>query len=374
MNIVFAGPTISHSLIRQHLDCVCLPPVSHGDILTALVKPPDAIGIIDGYFEGVPSVWHKEILYAMDQGVRVYGSASMGALRAAELCAFGMVGVGQVFENYRDGLLEDDDEVAVLHGPEEAEYVTASVPMVNIRATLAKAWNQQIISETQKDALMAAAKNTFYKQRGWNRLLDASDALQGDTSTVEKLKHWLTKNKVDQKQADAIEMLELMNERSMDDSIQPESCFHFQWTSVWDVAVRDHEKKQEAVNTLGNDDQKVIDQLRLNAGMYQRYSDKALLIRLSKNGVETQVDEQSLKSSLKQFRADNNLDSRTQLTDYMEKANLDEAGLTILLTNASRVDLAREASVNLEADIIDVLKIDGQYIRLLEMASVKEQG
>ena len=46
----------------------------------------------------------------------------MGALRAAELHVFGMVGVGRVFELFRDGLLEDDDEVAVAHGPADSGY------------------------------------------------------------------------------------------------------------------------------------------------------------------------------------------------------------------------------------------------------------
>ena len=64
---------------------------------------PRAVGIIDGYFQQVPSVWHKEILWAMAQGVHVFGSASMGALRAAELAPFGMRGVGLIFEAYRDG-------------------------------------------------------------------------------------------------------------------------------------------------------------------------------------------------------------------------------------------------------------------------------
>ena len=119
MIYVFAGPTISHKEIKQHIDCVCLPPVCHGDILQLLEAKPIAIGIIDGYFEGAPSVWHKEILYALDQGVHVFGSSSMGALRAAELYPFGMKGVGQIFQWYKEGLIDADDEVAVLHGPEE---------------------------------------------------------------------------------------------------------------------------------------------------------------------------------------------------------------------------------------------------------------
>ena len=55
----------------------------------------------------------------MQAGIHVYGAASIGALRAAELDAFGMRGIGRIYEDFREGVLEDDDEVAVLHGPEE---------------------------------------------------------------------------------------------------------------------------------------------------------------------------------------------------------------------------------------------------------------
>ena len=63
----------------------------------------------------------------------------MGALRAAELHTFGMRGVGRIFEAFRDGEVEDDDEVAVVHGPAELGYLVLSEPMFNIRATLARA-------------------------------------------------------------------------------------------------------------------------------------------------------------------------------------------------------------------------------------------
>jgi hypothetical protein len=132
MIYMFAGPTISHDQIKLHLDCVCLPPVCHGDILQVLEAKPTAIGIIDGYFEGAPSVWHKEILYALNQGVHVFGSSSMGALRAAELYPFGMQGVGKIFHWYKEGVIDADDEVAVLHGPIDVGYVAVSEPLVNI--------------------------------------------------------------------------------------------------------------------------------------------------------------------------------------------------------------------------------------------------
>ncbi len=89
----------------------------------------------------------------MAQGIHVFGSASMGALRAAELAAFGMEGVGAIFEAYRDGALEDDDEVAVVHGPAESGYRALSVALVNIRHTLAAAEAQSVIGPASSSAM-----------------------------------------------------------------------------------------------------------------------------------------------------------------------------------------------------------------------------
>ena len=97
MIVVFVGPTISSDDCRAILTAEYLPPASQGDVYRATLLRPFAIGIIDGYFEQVPSVWHKEILWALAQGIHVFGSASIGALRAAELEAFGMRGVGAIF-------------------------------------------------------------------------------------------------------------------------------------------------------------------------------------------------------------------------------------------------------------------------------------
>ena len=133
---IFTGPTISAGDACRELQALYLPPAAQGDVYRAALDAPRAIAIIDGYFETVPAVWHKEILWAMSRGIHVYGGASMGALRAAELHVFGMIGVGAVFESYRDGVLTDDDEVAVRLGPVETGYRPLSDAMVNIRATL----------------------------------------------------------------------------------------------------------------------------------------------------------------------------------------------------------------------------------------------
>src|SRR5207248_2029284 len=134
---VFLGPSLSVAAAEAILDANYLPPVSVGDVCALVLdrEPPFAIGIVDGLFEQVPAVWHKEILYAISRNVLVFGAASMGALRAAELHQFGMIGVGNVFAAYRDGIYEEDDEVAVAHAPAEHGYRPLSEAMVNLRAS-----------------------------------------------------------------------------------------------------------------------------------------------------------------------------------------------------------------------------------------------
>src|SRR5882724_7534929 len=67
--IIFTGPTLSAAQVPGELDAVCWPPAAQADVYRAALERPAAIGIIDGYFENVPSIWHKEILWAMSQGI-----------------------------------------------------------------------------------------------------------------------------------------------------------------------------------------------------------------------------------------------------------------------------------------------------------------
>src|SRR6185295_3385107 len=99
---IFCGPTLSAEEGCRVLTAAFFPPASHGDIYRATLSPhpPRIIGVIDGAFRTVPAVRHKEILWAMTEGIHVFGAASMGALRASELADFGMIGVGEIFQRY----------------------------------------------------------------------------------------------------------------------------------------------------------------------------------------------------------------------------------------------------------------------------------
>ena len=184
---IFSGPTLPPFLIRERLGYVLndenelslasgkkikfLPPVSEGDVLKLVPLKPVLIGIVDGYFENVPAVWHKEILYAMKQGIHIMGAASMGALRSAELEAFGMEGVGAIYRAYADGFLEDDDEVTVAHGPAELGFPLLSEAMVNIRRTLDDAYHQNILNAPDRDRLLSIAKQLHYKLRNYGKIM-----------------------------------------------------------------------------------------------------------------------------------------------------------------------------------------------------------
>src|SRR5262249_33855236 len=113
----FAGPTLAAGDIYAacaDLDAHVrvLPPIQQGDLLQLMYDWPDVLGVIDGYFCYVPAVLHKEILIALERGIRILGAASLGALRAAELDSFGMEGVGEIYRMYKTGQIDGDDEVA----------------------------------------------------------------------------------------------------------------------------------------------------------------------------------------------------------------------------------------------------------------------
>lgn len=204
---VFVGPSLGpHRPAYPGVELDYRPPASQGDIIAAAVDGPRAIILIDGYFEHVPAVHHKEILWALDQGIPVYGAASIGALRAAELSQFGMIGVGKIFESFESGELECDDEVALVHGPAEVNYQPLSEPLVNIRSTLSSALDAGVAEEDFAASLINRAKATFYPERSFGRLFGDLDH-QADRARAERLASWLPSGRRDQKRIDAMACL-----------------------------------------------------------------------------------------------------------------------------------------------------------------------
>ena len=207
--VVFAGTSICHEDAKAILDAIYLPPVARGDVDKVMSQGYDIIGIIDGMFFDRAAVAHKEILHAMKKGITVVGGCSMGALRASELDVHGMIGVGKIYEWYRDGVLESDDEVAVTTNPETFEPV--SVPLVNIRETLQAACDEGIIDESTRLSVLNIAMDLHYPFRSYLGIVKTA-VDKGVLPEKEPLLDYCLNNEVDVKRADAILVLETIKE------------------------------------------------------------------------------------------------------------------------------------------------------------------
>ncbi len=297
----------------------------------------------------------------------------MGALRAAELHAFGMRGVGRIFEAFRDGELEDDDEVAVVHGPAELGHVQASEAMVNIRATLARAETEGVLRASSRSALEALAKSMFFPQRSWEALLEGAATLGVAQSERAALSAWLTNGRVDQKRVDALEMLAAMRE-ARDESNETQPIFNFEWTYFWDEFVRRFEAGQE--NPGGSARQRVIEELRLEGPeAYARVEAIAILRRVAVTGAAPMAPKpspESLRTTLTEIRARLGLFTRAELDRWMARNDLDAVSMERLVADEAGLATLRDrSSAALEPFLIDELRLSGAFERLAERARRK---
>ncbi|HET8542645.1 MAG TPA: TfuA-like protein, partial [Anaeromyxobacter sp.] len=174
--VVFLGPSLPAAEALRIAPCRVLPPARAGDVLAVLPERPLAIALVDGLFDASPSPWQRELLAALEAGVAVFGGASMGALRAAELERFGVVGVGRIFRWYRDGTIDDDAEVALLHADAARGWRPLTVPLVAVRAAAEAARAEGLASAREARALVGAGAAIPYAERTWPRVLAALPA------------------------------------------------------------------------------------------------------------------------------------------------------------------------------------------------------
>lgn len=248
--IVFAGPTISaYDPDTASLDVTYLGPAAQGDIYRASKHRPWAIVLIDGYFDFVPPPWHRELLWAMSSGIHVFGAASIGALRAAELTQFGMIGVGEIYEKFASGALTDDDEVAVVHGPPELGYPLLSMAMVDIRATLEAAVAAAIVSGEANEKVLTSAKRLNFRQRTAQNIFRSAKDSGVPSAELSALETWWPHNIVEGKRRDAIEAIRAAGQLRRRNPEKFQADFIFQATDPWLQFV---ESQKEQIGTISN--------------------------------------------------------------------------------------------------------------------------
>lgn len=375
MIFIFTGPTLHPDEAHKLLEATYLPPVSQGDVYRACLHRPTAIGIIDGYFDQVPAVWHKEILWALNSGIKVFGSSSMGALRASELAPLGMVGVGRIYEMFCSGELEDDDEVALMHSPPEFGYRPLSEAMVNIRATLNAALTKGVITATTHDLLRDTAKALYYGDRHYQKIVGTVRE-RGFSGELEAFLDWLPAGKVNQKRLDAYEMLQLIRDTRLEQAATPKPAFYFEYTTLWDQLSRSagHFDLKEETEPEIVPGQAIVDELRLSRE-WPRLSTAALALRLAdaeirRQGVE--ISDEELDAAIVRFCREHNLAGVEELDAWVGANHLNGGGFMRLLEKELKLRTLKDRTgENIVTDVLNYARLEGMYPELARRTLVK---
>lgn len=361
-SVVFIGPSIAAAEARRIADFDYRPPAAQGDVYRAVASGAVAIGLIDGYFEGQPAVWHKEILFALASGVHVFGASSMGALRAAELAIHGMRGVGRIYEWYASGVIDADDEVALAHGPAELGYVALSLPLVNVRATLEKATLAGVMDADLAVGLLAAAKSVNFKQRDWIAVTQRAGLPQDDAA---RHLRWVAENAVDQKRLDAEMLIESLAALVADWPGPHRADFAFEPTDAWNAAVA----ASPPASSLSRADQLVLNEARVGLAEFP-----GLLAAAAATAASAQTEGSAYRRArdVDCFRIEHQLLDARDFREWLSANRLDERGLgEHLAARAAALDLAGRSPERLAAALLSEIKLGGRYPELLALAQTK---
>jgi hypothetical protein len=342
--VLFAGPSLPPAEVPSLpglSDLRVLPPAAQGDVYRVARERPWGIGIVDGFFEHVPSIWHKEILWAMSEGIHVFGASSMGALRAAELADFGMVGVGRIFELYRAGALTADDEVALTHLPAEHGYRRVSEALVDMRATAGAAALAGVCEPALAERLIELARARFYPERTWPAVLaDARDARE-DPRALDVLEAWLPGGRVDQKRRDALALIEAMRDARAAHPGPLRVGFTFQHTDLWEQALGRMRAEPRAAGA-DPDASALLDELRLlgDEQLYALATQGALLRGLAEEAAARgglEVTTELVQRTATEFRRSRGLYTGPLMSAWLAEQGLDPAAFFHMLKREARL-------------------------------------
>lgn len=214
--IIFLGPSLSHEKARKIFDADYRPPARKGDFLR-LAADFDvvemAIGFVDGVFlQDYPPTPIEVYHLARKNGVLLVGAASLGALRAVELEKFGMVGIGKIFQLYKTGKVNADDEVAVTFAS-EGDYQLQSEAMIDIRYNLYLAHKKGVINEKAKSMLVRLAKEIYFPHRKYTYILEeARNRYPMLESEINSFGSYIRSNRKSLKEIDAIRLVKYLKE------------------------------------------------------------------------------------------------------------------------------------------------------------------
>lgn len=376
--VIFLGPSLAVTEARQILDAIYLPPAQQADLITSVTRyRPDVIGLIDGVFSQSLSVWHKEILFALEEGVTVYGSSSMGALRAAETDVYGMVGIGDVYRMYATGELTDDDEVALTHGPADSGYRKISEPMVNLRKTFEAALRDKIINTATHDRLVAIAKELFFPDRGFGLIFKIAGERGVSPEAIDRMRSFVREGYVDVKKNDAVELLKTIRDLPEKPAAKP---FVMTRSHLFDTLYnRDrmvyHEETEVPLASIATHASLHLpDFLELNENALNRE-----LVGVLGELLDVAVDPEDVDREIQRFQFRRGIPDRAALDAWIGRNDLSQAEFQDLMRSQAvcrklhRWLITRKYLERTTRTILDELRLHGRYEEAAEEAAVHER-
>ena len=317
-------------------------------------------------------------MWVMAQGVHVFGAAGLGALRAAELDSFGMRGTGWIYQAFRDGTLDRDDEVAVSHAAAGDGYRPLSEAMVNIRRTLRAAQDQGIISVATLGALVAAGAALFYRDRTWPDLLGAAETARADRGELDALRRWLPAGRIDQQAADATAMLREMRGFLAGDPAPRQVSWSMADTAMWAVAKHRADAMPSAEAAAGSPvmAERMLDEIRLlGPEAFDAACCRSLLRVFAADFARREgaaIDRARLDDALAEFRASRNLGQDTEFTRFLADSDLPAEDFERLIAANEMVRWAcGQAEPDALGGFLDDLRLSGEYPGLARRVRAK---
>jgi TfuA protein len=214
--IVYLGPTLNREEASKILDADYRDPAKKGDFLRLSHTSDEKkyVGFIDGVFlhDYPPSpieVYHL----ATRKNIELIGASSLGALRAVELEKFGMKGIGKIFQLFKNGILNADDEVAVTFVRDK--NILQSEALIDIRFNLFLAYKKGIITKQTKKRFVKTAKNIYFPFRNYEDIVRLTEEqFPSIHDELENFRDYILKNRDSLKARDATKLLRYLKTMS----------------------------------------------------------------------------------------------------------------------------------------------------------------
>lgn len=210
--IVYLGPTLRREEAVKILDADYRDPAKKGDFLKLSQDSDEKkyVGFIDGVFlHDYPPPPIEVYHLATRKNIELIGASSLGALRAVELEKFGMKGIGKIFQLFKNGVINADDEVAVTFV--RGSNILQSEAMIDIRFNLFLAYKKGIITNETKKGFAKIAKSIYFPFRNYEDLINLTQ--QKYPSIHDELEHfrrYILKNRDSLKARDAVKLLKYL--------------------------------------------------------------------------------------------------------------------------------------------------------------------